>query len=242
MSDIKLLKEKNKSLSGADLKRIALISMTLDHFGAIVIEPFLGLGSTISWFGSPVFGIDILYYALRLIGRIAFMLYAFVLVEGFVHTRHRLLYLGRLFIFALLSQPFFSYALVGTWWSWSTLNIFFTLSLGLCLLMVIEYLKNQESWLIWLTVLGFAGVAFVLNMDWHWLGILMIFVIYYFRDQTTIRTLALVVLGAFQMTAPLAVLIIDRYNGKRGRVVKYFHYLYYPLHLWIFALIAQSLR
>ncbi len=242
MSDIKLLDERNKSLSGADLKRIALISMTLDHFGAIVIEPFLGLGLTFSWFGSLIFGLDILYYALRLIGRIAFMLYAFVLVEGFVHTRHRFHYLGRLLAFALISQPFFSLALEKTWWSWSTMNIFFTLSLGLCLLMVTEYLKNQETWLTWLTVLGFAGVAFLLNMDWHWLGILMIFVTFYFRDQPAFRNLALVVLGAFQITAPLAVLIIDRYNGQRGKVFKYFHYLYYPLHLWIFALIAQSLR
>ena len=242
MSDMSSLNERNEKYSGADLKRIALISMTLDHFGALVIEPFLGLGPNLSLFDSKVFYIDILYYVLRLIGRLAFMIYAHGLVEGFLHTRNRKRYLFLLGMFALISQPFFSKALRHTWWSFDYLNIFFTLTFGLLMLFVLERLKNQETWISYLIVLGFALISYLLNMDWNWLGIMMIAVLYHFREQPDYRNLGLILLGSLQITAPLAVLFINNYNGTRGRVSKYVHYVYYPLHLWIFSLIAQALH
>ena len=70
-------------ITGSTLKLIALVSMLLDHIGAVLIAA------------------PIPYYMLRLIGRIAFPVFCFLLVEGFFHTKNLNKYAVRLFLFAL---------------------------------------------------------------------------------------------------------------------------------------------
>ncbi|NLC03985.1 MAG: TraX protein, partial [Tissierellia bacterium] len=91
------------------LKIIALISMVIDHYGAIFQS-----------------GIDIY----RIIGRLAFPIYAFLLVEGYTHTRDVKKYGRRLLIFALVSELPFDLAFYGKL-SFTHQNIFFTLFIGL---------------------------------------------------------------------------------------------------------------
>ncbi len=75
------------------LKIIALATMIVDHTGF-----FLGNNSMVS---SDV------YSLMRAVGRIAFPIYAFLLVNGFQKTSNRQRYLSRLILFAVLSQiPF----------------------------------------------------------------------------------------------------------------------------------------
>ena len=68
------------SLSGTALKRIACLSMLLDHIGASLLENGLFRCSAID---PRLVGLDQL---LRLAGRLAFPIYCFLLVEGFLHT------------------------------------------------------------------------------------------------------------------------------------------------------------
>ncbi len=215
------------------LKRIALISMTLDHIGVILIEPLIGSGLSFTSFEKTYYLWTIIYWFFRLIGRLAFPLFAFALVEGFTHTRNRYHYLSRLVVFAVLSQPFFAMALDGSYISLNHLNIFFTLALGIITMLLFERTKDQPLFLRLGLVVAFAFLAEISNMDWGWLGIALIFGIYYFRQQPIYQFLVVVVLGSFQLTAPIAALLIQRYNGERGKVNKYFHYFYYPLHLFI---------
>ena len=80
--------KKMTGLSSSTLKWIAVITMLIDHF-AVAIYP-----------GIPDFSFDT-YRTLRLIGRIAFPIYCFLIVEGFYHTRNIWKYIGRCFLFAL---------------------------------------------------------------------------------------------------------------------------------------------
>ena len=112
-----------RGLTGGALKWIALLSMLIDHFAAVFY-----VGSFLA--GAPLFSRG-LYYVLRCIGRLAFPLYAFLLAEGFRHTRSVEKYLLRLLLFGLLSEIPFDLAFRRTWMHWDYQNVYFTLFLGL---------------------------------------------------------------------------------------------------------------
>lgn len=96
-------------LSGSALKVIALVSMLADHSAYYLLEH----GTT-------------LYEAMRCFGRIAFPVFAFLIAEGFAHTRNRLRYFQTLLVFAVVSEvPWF--LLNG---ADGTHNVMFTLALG----------------------------------------------------------------------------------------------------------------
>mgnify|MGYP002581591684 FL=1 len=78
-----------KIFSNFDLKILAIITMTIDHIGAIIYP-----------------NID----AFRIIGRISFPIFCFLLVEGFKHTHNRFRYFIRLLLFAIITQPIYDYA------------------------------------------------------------------------------------------------------------------------------------
>lgn len=212
-----------KNLTNFDLKLIAIITMTIDHIGAIIYND-----------------IDIF----RIIGRISFPLFAFLLVEGFKNSSNRLKYFLRLIIFAFITQPIYDYAFKS-----NTLNILFTFSLGFILMMIIgfskkiidKYNKGLESYLYKtvfysLFYILFLILAIFLNVDYTVLGITTIFIFYlspnillsfilYFLSVVLLKT------NDIQMYSIISFFFLYLYNGKRGRNLKYFFYLYYPLHL-----------
>ena len=90
------------ALSGTALKRLALCSMLLDHLGASCLEA--GVFSRPGPISEPLLTLDL---CLRWAGRLAFPLYCFLLVEGFLHTHSLRQYAGRMLAFALVSElPF----------------------------------------------------------------------------------------------------------------------------------------
>ena len=98
-----------RPLTGSALKWIAILTMLVDHLGACLIEVFVinGYGNSplagrFSWEEVMAwYNFDLI---LRLIGRIAFPLFCFLLVEGAVHTRNMGKYMLRMGIFALVSE------------------------------------------------------------------------------------------------------------------------------------------
>ena len=120
---------KQQGISGYWLKLIAVISMLIDHTSAVILEQIPGLEA-------PAF-------FMRIIGRAAFPIYCFLLVEGFYHTRSRAKYAGRLFLFALISEVPFDLAFSRRMWDFSSNNVFFTLLFGLLVIWGVEGIKQK---------------------------------------------------------------------------------------------------
>ena len=94
------------------LKILACICMLADHIG--------------------VFTDGTLYIVLRSVGRISFPLFTFLLAQGYHHTHSKRRYLARLFLCGILSEVPYNLCFSGTVYAPGSINVLFTLSLGLC--------------------------------------------------------------------------------------------------------------
>lgn len=243
---------KRKGLSGSALKIIAMISMLIDHAAFILLGPVLVENKIYSVRNlSPDYIRELLsagyvgyvyvaYLAMRqLIGRIAFPLYCFLLVEGFQRTGSRKKYALRLFLFALISEVPFDLAFYGKVFDWNHANIFFTLFLAFLMLYFWEMVKERvgNPWLLWginlLIFLAAALSAEWISCDYGAKGIIAIALLYVFRKRRKEQLIAGCVAFAWEITAPLAFIFAAFYNGKKGLKLKYFFYLFYPAHLLV---------
>lgn len=212
------------------LKWIAIITMLIDHVAAVLLPQT-----------SPA------WLVMRVIGRLAFPIFVFLLVEGFHHTKDVNKYLIRLGIFALLSEVPFDLAFYGKVLELEHQNIFFTLFLGLAciyLMSLVEkkYGKNAVTTnvLNGVVTLTFCVIAFLLRTDYNFAGILLISAFYLFRGNKLLQTFTLFfvsafILGSISVFATLAIIPIAFYNGEKGKSMKYFFYCFYPAHLLILA-------
>lgn len=212
-------------LNGSALKVIAMISMVIDHVALYLMEHG-----------------TVLYGTMRCIGRIAFPVFAFLITEGFIHTRSRYRYFFTLLGFAVISEiPW--YLLNG---ADGTHNVMFTLALGVATLMVLENLQQCSLILGFLWTLGMAGLASWLGVDYEWRGILVIVIFYLFngyahsfsysRGMQLFCTFALMLYYGV-IGAVMACMVLYLYNGERGFIKahkdKYAFYMFYPIHLQI---------
>lgn len=213
-------------ISGSSLKIIAMISMLIDHIGAILVEPLLKQAE----FGSG--NLEILYFSMRTIGRLAFPIFCFLLVEGFLYTRNVNRYIFRLFLFSLLSEIPFNLALEKTIFYPAYQNVFFTLLIGLFVLIGLQKFK-QKSFLSICVVMGGCGLAYLLKTDYSFIGILLIVVLYQLhnnkKQQLLYTALFSLILG--NLFIIVAYVLLYFYNGKRGLSLKYVFYCFYPVHL-----------
>ena len=219
-------------LSGSALKIIAVLSMVTDHCAYYLLDES-----------------SVAYELMRCFGRISFPVFAFLVAEGFVHTRNRMRYFLSLLLFAAISEvPW--YLLNGMD---GTHNVMFTLALGVAALAVFERLREHRV-LCCCSILLTAWLAAWLGTDYEWRGVLMIMVFYLLgmvkNTPVTLRRM-LQLLFAFPMMmhygitgALLACAAIFLYDGTRGFiygiVAKYGFYVFYPAHLF-FLIIYQSL-
>lgn len=213
------------------LKFIAVISMIFDHLGYVLFDKFSFM---------------------NYIGRLAFPIFAFSITEGYIHTRNLKKYFIRLIIFALISQiPYMLFINIFT--STFTLNILFTLVLGLFAITI--YDKSKNKLLGMLSVISCAVLAHFLHFDYGWFGIAIIFIFYIFKNKklyinfafcittfinyfysyiTTFRKEYLFII----LFCCLSLVPINLYNGNKGKNIKYFLYIFYPLHLILLYLLT----
>lgn len=244
-----------KGISSAVLKNIAVVTMLIDHIGAVIVTRLLvqnGLYEAMTnqeaysaWMGQygGMYGI---YMAMRVIGRFAFPIYCFLLVEGFQKTHDVKKYLGRMFLFSLISEVPFDLALSGKPWNMQYQNVFFTLFIGLLVIaglrLVEQRLVGTELWKKFVRVgldavimIAGSALALVLKTDYSFKGILAITVLYLFRNRKKAQIWAGVIvfllMDGLEMIAALAFILIWFYNGTRGKQNKYFFYFFYPVHL-----------
>ena len=255
-------------ISGFTLKMIAVISMFIDHLGATVLERILfggSLGASAAIYVNAHWdGLHQLYMVMRGIGRLAFPIYCFLLVEGFLHTRSVPKYVARLFVFALISEIPFDLAIRESVWDLSYNNVFFTLFIGLvviaglcwcsekiCCVDASGNLRLGRLFLrgilsMFMIFAGMAAAEEVFKSDYGAAGIIAIVVIYLLRRHPKTAVLAAVILLArlsseLEIVALADVFVIAYYNGTRGKQSKYFFYAFYPVHLLLLAGICMLL-
>lgn len=228
---------KSKGIPGSALKIIAILSMLADHVGAVII-------------GAQASRYPDLYYLCRYIGRLAFPIFCFLLIEGFSHTKDVKKYCMRLFLFALISEIPFDLAFNHALFYPKYQNVFFTLFIGLitvCGLQRVECSppgKEGGQILRRILVLGAGmGCAWLLHTDYGETGVACIALLYLFRERRlfamALACLILVFMSPMEITAFLAIPLISLYNGERGLKLKYVFYVFYPAHLLLLAFICR---
>ena len=237
------------------LKIIAFIFMTIDHIGAAIILPIEGQTE--------------LYIILRILGRIAFPIFAFLLVNGYYHTSDKKKYLFRLVLFALISEPIFDFGFFKTLEAGHQ-NIYITLSLGFlciwCLDKMNNYFKEETPGMklvlkifFYPIIIGFiSSLASTFRADYDWFGIVLISSIFlvYKGDNISSKLLTSIVIilvnifycydsgSNLEMYSCLSILFIMFFKDKKVEIkkpIKILCYIYYPLHILILTIIRLCL-
>ena len=227
-------------LSGAGLKLIAIISMLADHVNKALIYPYLESNHGFLAFISDVFDI---------IGRIAFPLFCFMLVEGYFKTRNRKKYLLNLLLFGVISEIPFDMFTTASFFNMNWNNVMFTLALVLVTVWIIDTLKEKmqkRPKALWylvsiLIVLVMCIVSMSLSLDYEHHAILIGYFFYLFHDMPVF---AIPFGYASMFKEPWALLgfgLTLTYNGERGKQHKMLYYWFYPVHLLILGLLRLYL-
>ena len=223
-------------LSGNALKIIAIITMFIDHMGLLLFPQCMPL---------------------RVIGRLAFPIFSFMIAEGCLHTHNRARYLGRIFVLGAVCQ------LVSTIFGDESIRfhqgILLTFSIAIAIIYSIDGLKAaKRPWSESLFVVALLALGFILiglprlfaehgfKFDYGTLGALLPVALYYLRH----RTARLIATAAFlagiaclntpiQFFSLLSLPLLALYTGKLGKwKLKYLFYVFYPSHLVFLYLIA----
>lgn len=230
---------KKTGLSGSTLKLIALVTMLIDHFGAVVVVRATHTPGFDREFWSYI------YYPLRNIGRLAFPIFCFLLVEGFIHTSNVKKYFGRMVLFALISEIPFDLALTDNLVDFWFQNVFWELAVGILAMMCLQAIEKKNLNYVVQVILRLGTIVFfslgaeIMQLDYGMYGVISIVALYVFRQKKLPQLLAGAISFCWEQVAPLAFLLIAFYNGKRGRNIKYLFYAFYPAHLLVLYFIAR---
>lgn len=212
--------------------------MLIDHVNKALIYPNLQGGV-----------INVISDVFDIIGRIAFPIFIFLLVEGFFKTRNRWKYLGTLLLFGVISEVPFDMFTTGTFFEPNWNNIMFTLALVLVSIWIVDVLKRKMAKLpkiLWyfvsfLIVIIMCFIASSLSVDYDYHAILIGYIYYIFHEKQ-FWTIPFNFLSMYK--EPWALLgfgLCFTYNGERGRQNKIVNYLFYPVHLLILGMIRMYL-
>ena len=230
-----------KVLSGSALKLLAMLTMLVDHIAGVVLVRH----SQYTLFLGPLHFRP--YYLMRYIGRLAFPIYCFLLVEGFLHTHDRRRYALRLALFALLSELPWNLSHGSAWLFAASQNVFFTLLLGFLGLCFLERLEQGEDDPVPCAValLALLISSFLLKADYGSSGFGLILCLYLLRDRPLPQALVGTCLLPSTWKGGLAFLPLNLYNGERGfvrgKALQWGFYAFYPLHLAVLYLVRRSL-
>lgn len=227
-------------LSGNMLKIIAAITMFIDHF-AIIFFPDVQI--------------------LRIIGRIAFPIFAFMIAEGCKYTKNKFKYFSGITIFGILFQVVFYIATKLEYY-----NIFLVFSLSIIMIYSLQAFRKRlyntsysilSAYISGIVFISTVIGTYILNqkfvIDYGFYGCMAPVFVSLFTskeeetpriiktlDNNFIHVLMLGVVlylegqyfGGVQMYALLALPFLLLYSGKRGKKnMKNFFYLFYPIHL-----------
>lgn len=199
------------------IKLIAIITMFIDHMGLILLPQ---------------------YEVLRIIGRISFPLFAYQIGIGVVHTRSVKNYFWRLFGFGVIIQIAYIVAAVFIGEDASLLNIFFTLSLGV--IAIVLYREKRYALMLGVLLIPIFLSLVNLQIDYGYYGILLILLMYIWRDNLSYLIVAMIGLTVVyvvtsrqytQLYSLLAIIFIAKPLSLKLHIPSWFFYVFYPLHM-----------
>lgn len=229
-------------LSNNVLKIIACITMLIDHMGVILFPNLM---------------------ILRIIGRIAFPIFAFLLAEGCYYTRNKLRHLVVLSGFALVMQVVLYLATRMTDFS---IFVHFSIAVGICYIIdfIDKFIREKKVLLSIGLIVGLVLVCVLIvfvdqqttyfNSNYGIFAIFLPVVMYLVRKyikyvhlfiNIILICISMVLMHYFttfldQLYGMIACVFILFYNGKKGKFnLKYLFYIFYPLHMVILYAIAM---
>lgn len=227
-----------QKLTGSHLKIIAIITMTIDHIALFLLPNAEWANIGLFTFGKHEINTFII---LRCIGRMAFPIFAFLIVEGFNHTHNRMKYGINLLTFAILSEIPWNLVRSGSLF-YPTQNVFFTLFLGYLGLCAIDYFKTEKIKLCAMLVF-LLSLSVFLKSDFGCSGYGFIIMLYALQSNSVIMATIGSCMLSSRWIAGIAFIPILMYNGKRGfikgNILKFAFYIFYPAHLLIIYFIKQ---
>lgn len=231
---------KFKGINATTIKWIAVITMFIDHFAFVVLSRM-----EVAMGGNE----ELLNFAhiFRGVGRLAFPLFCFLLVEGFTKTGNALKYLGRMGLFALISEVPFDLAVSLQPFDMGYQSTMVTLFVALLTMYGVDYFMNSPIAYalkysgMALCVIGGMYLVDYLRADYGSKAIFCIMVLYLLRNNRLWQALGGAVSFIWERIAPFAFLFVFLYNGEKGKGHKYFFYIFYPAHLLVLYLICVVL-
>ncbi len=213
------------------LKIIALLSMIIDHIGLLIFPNII---------------------LFRVVGRLAFPVFAFFVSEGLKFTKSRKKYVLTLLVCGLLTQIPYSFL-----YSWYKLNIIFTFLVAILIIYLIEKNNKQNFFnVIYLLVAGLLLIAveYFGVVDYGIFGVMLVVVFYFIKNKALKFALAALILcllslkmmflsslffGLIQLTSLISLILLMFYNQNKGKLnLKYIFYIFYPSHFYVFLLIS----
>lgn len=240
-------------ITGSTLKIIALVTMLIDHIAYGILRFIPAFRATGEY--------HYIYVIMRYIGRVSFPLFAFLLVQGFLHTKSHARYVIRLAIFVVVSELPFNLAFYKTMLHPQYQNVFLDLLLGFVAMLGLRWLKGiyySKSFRSFITdgirqnifILGLGTivvctcmlVAELIKADYGAAGVIVIIVFLLLKDKPIAASLiACSILlwdSELEVTSYLMIIPLYFYNGEKGRNIKLLSYIFYPAHLLIIYLIG----
>lgn len=243
---------KSKILDSNQLKLIAIIAMTVDH---------------IAWSMFDGYPSALLPLVMHIIGRLTCPIMCYFIAEGYHYTRNINKYTFRLFAFAFVSHfayifasnDFVDFKSFIPFYYGNFLNqtsVMWSLAWGLVMLRIADSKRIKSIYKVLLVILiciitlpsdwsciaalcimavGTNRGDFRKQMSWMIFYVALYSLVYFFAIDKTY--------GILQMGVVLSIPVIAMYNGKRGKnpkinkFMKWFFYIFYPVHLFVIGLI-----
>lgn len=221
-------------ISGNALKMFALLCMTIDHIGAHILND---------------------YTPFRIIGRLAFPIFAYMIAEGCKYTHNKLKYFLTIFIEGIILQIFIFLLSDST-----HMNVLITFSLSIGLIYAFDYsLRSENNYnlviplmcIIFVMVIcgelpeGFLSEYF--HIDYGFFGVMLPVMVYIFDNRVLkllMFTSGLVFLSIsmapIEWWSLISIIPLAFYSGERGKLkIKYLFHIYYPIHIVIILAIEE---
>ncbi len=196
------------------LKLIAILTMVIDHIGKVFFPHII---------------------LLRIIGRVSFPIFAYLIALGYNRTSSYKRYLKRLVIFAVISIiPYYYFS--------DGFNVFFTLAFGL---IAIHFFKKGN----YVIPLGVIVLAESFHASYGWYGVLMILLFNVLMDKPDKLILSVVCISLIQSLVnhntiqlyslfSLFLLSVD-FKEIEIKLPRYTFYWFYPIHIALFLILKR---